>query len=84
MSKLDELIVELCPNGVEYKSLGEIATISRGGNFQKKDFCDSGVPCIHYGQIYTKYGLYAYVTAFFGDLYQSLHVGADFANHEHA
>lgn len=36
MSKLDELIVELCPNGVEYKSLGEIATISRGGNFQKK------------------------------------------------
>src|SRR5699024_2393904 len=29
-------------------------------------------------------GLYAYVTAFFGDLYQSLHVGADFANHEHA
>ena len=59
MSKLDELIVELCPNGVEYKSLGEIATISRGGNFQKKDFCDSGVPCIHYGQIYTKYGLFA-------------------------
>ena len=59
MSKLDELIEELCPNGVEYKSLGEIATISRGGNFQKKDFCDSGVPCIHYGQIYTKYGLFA-------------------------
>ena len=59
MSKLDELIAELCPNGVEYKSLGEIATISRGGNFQKKDFCDSGVPCIHYGQIYTKYGLFA-------------------------
>ena len=59
MSKLDELIAEFCPDGVEYKSLGEIATISRGGNFQKKDFCDSGVPCIHYGQIYTKYGLFA-------------------------
>ena len=59
MSRLDELIKELCPNGVEYKKLGEIATISRGGNFQKKDFCDSGVPCIHYGQIYTKYGLFA-------------------------
>ena len=58
MSKLDELIAELCPNGVEYKSLGEIATIARGGNFQKKDFCDRGVPCIHYGQIYTKYGLF--------------------------
>lgn len=36
MSKLDELIAELCPNGVEYKSLGEIATIARGGNFQKR------------------------------------------------
>ena len=58
MSRLDELIKELCPDGVEYKTLGEIATISRGGNFQKKDFCDNGIPCIHYGQIYTKYGLF--------------------------
>lgn len=51
MSKLDELLRELCPDGVEYKKLGEIATISRGGNFQKKDFLTEGVPCIHYGQI---------------------------------
>ena len=58
MSKLKELIEALCPDGVEYKKLGEIATISRGGNFQKKDFKDSGVPCIHYGQIYTQYNLY--------------------------
>lgn len=58
MSRLEELIRELCPNGVEYKKLGDIASISRGGNFQKKDFVDSGVPCIHYGQIYTRYGLY--------------------------
>ena len=36
MSKLDELIRELCPKGVENKKLGDIATISRGGNFQKK------------------------------------------------
>lgn len=59
MSKLDELIKKLCPEGVEYKKLGDIALISRGGNFQKKDFCESGVPCIHYGQIYTCYGLWA-------------------------
>ena len=58
MSKLDKLLRELCPNGVEYKKLGEIATISRGGNFQKKDFLTEGVPCIHYGQVYTKYGLF--------------------------
>lgn len=59
MSKLDMLIKELCPNGVEYKRLGDVASISRGGNFQKKDFLEQGVSCIHYGQIYTKYGLFA-------------------------
>ncbi len=59
MTKLEKLIEELCPNGVEYKRLGEVATITRGGSFQKKDFCESGVPCIHYGQIYTRYGLSA-------------------------
>ena len=58
MNKLDELIQQLCPNGVPYKRLGDVATISRGGNFQKKDFTESGVPCIHYGQIYTRYGLF--------------------------
>ena len=58
MSKLDKLIAELCPDGVEYKPLSEIATITRGGNLQKKDFTENGVPCIHYGQIYTKYGLF--------------------------
>ena len=37
------------------KPLGEICEITRGGKFQKKDFQDNGIPCIHYGQIYTKY-----------------------------
>ena len=58
MNRLDELIEKLCPDGVEYKPLSEIATITRGGSLQKKDFTESGVPCIHYGQIYTKYGLF--------------------------
>ena len=30
-SKLDELISELCPNGVEYKKIGDIATLVTGG-----------------------------------------------------
>lgn len=59
MTRLEQLIKELCPNGVEYKKLGDVAVISRGGSFQKKDFCEDGVPCIHYGQIYTRYGLFA-------------------------
>ena len=58
MSNLEELIEKLCPDGVEYKTLGEVAIISRGGNFQKKDFTEQGKPCIHYGQIYTRYGLF--------------------------
>ncbi len=58
MSKLEELLQQLCPDGVEYKKLGEIATITRGGSLQKKDFIEDGYPCIHYGQIYTKYPLF--------------------------
>ncbi|MFC2424228.1 MAG: restriction endonuclease subunit S [Fusobacterium polymorphum] len=30
MSRLDELIKELCPNGVEYKKLGEIFNLKNG------------------------------------------------------
>ena len=33
--------------------------MNRGGNFQKKDFAEEGCPCIHYGQIYTRYGISA-------------------------
>ncbi|MBR1772655.1 MAG: restriction endonuclease subunit S [Eubacterium sp.] len=37
--------------------LSDIATVSRGGNFQKKDFIEEGYPCIHYGQMYTRFGI---------------------------
>jgi restriction endonuclease S subunit len=30
MSKIERMIAEFCPNGVEYKTLGEIAKITRG------------------------------------------------------
>lgn len=43
---------------MEYKTLGEIGTFIRGNGLQKKDFTESGVGCIHYGQIYTYYGLF--------------------------
>ena len=33
--------------------------ITRGGNFQKKDFTATGKPCIHYGQMYTHFGVFA-------------------------
>lgn len=39
--------------------MSEIGTFTRGNGLQKKDFTESGVPCIHYGQIYTYYGTFA-------------------------
>lgn len=65
MNRIEKLIEELCPNGVEYKPLGEVGTFSRGGGLQKKDFTESGVGCIHYGQIYTHYGIWATETKSF-------------------
>ncbi len=44
--------------GWEVKKLGEISTIERGSGISKKDFCNSGLPCIHYGQIHTSFGTY--------------------------
>lgn len=37
MSKLQELIKELCPDGVEFKKLGEVCEIFSGKNKQKND-----------------------------------------------
>lgn len=42
---------------VLWKPLGEVGEFVRGNGLQKKDFTNSGVPAIHYGQIYTYYGL---------------------------
>lgn len=67
MSKLQELIRELCPEGVEFKKLGEVGTFTRGNGLQKRNFTESGVGCIHYGQIYTYYGFYTYKTKSFVD-----------------
>lgn len=32
MTKVEELIEQLCPDGVEYKTLGEISSIVRGAS----------------------------------------------------
>ena len=43
--------------GWEYKRLGEVGTFLRGKNILKSDFVEKGLPCIHYGQIHTKFGI---------------------------
>ena len=56
MSEIERLLAELCPDGVEYRALGEVGRLVRGNGMPKSDFTDAGVGAIHYGQIYTHYG----------------------------
>lgn len=42
MSKLEELIQELCPDGVEYKKLGDAVTINRGIRVVKSQLSENG------------------------------------------
>ena len=65
MRRNDELVERLCPDGVDHATLGETGTFIRGNGIQKKDFTPSGVGCIHYGQIFTHFGLSATATKSF-------------------
>ena len=46
MTRLNELINELCPDGVEYKTLGEVAKVTSGSSAPQKssDFSKNGIP----------------------------------------
>ena len=50
---------------IQWKTMGEVGTFIRGNGLQKKDFTESGVGCIHYGQIYTYYGTFTTETKSF-------------------
>ncbi|GAA2035963.1 restriction endonuclease subunit S [Agromyces tropicus] len=62
MSRVGELLAELSPGGVEYRNLGELGEIIRGRRFTKSDVAVEGLPSIHYGEIYTTYGISAITT----------------------
>lgn len=65
MSTIHDLVQELCPGGVEFKTLGDVGKFTRGNGLQKNDLTDMGVPAIHYGQIHTTYGTWATETVSF-------------------
>ena len=48
--------------GNSIKCWGGFCEMVKGNGVQKVDFVESGKGCIHYGQIYTYYGSYAYST----------------------
>ncbi len=65
MSKLKELIDRLCPNGVEFKPLGELGTFFGGLTGKSKDdFKDGNAKFITYVNIYSNPALNIDVTDF--------------------
>lgn len=62
MSRVDELVAQLAPDGIEVKSLGEIGELVRGNGMPKTELTNAGVGAIHYGQIYTRYGVWTTTT----------------------
>jgi len=55
MSALADLIERLCPDGVEFRALGELGEVFRGRRFVKTDYVEEGIGAIHYGQLYTHF-----------------------------
>ena len=51
MSRIEEMIRELCPNGVEYKALGVVATIKNGKDY--KHLTKGDIPVYGSGGIMT-------------------------------
>ncbi|ECW0907237.1 restriction endonuclease subunit S [Salmonella enterica subsp. enterica] len=43
---------------VEWKTLAEIGEFIRGKRFTKADYAEDGISAIHYGEIYTRYGVW--------------------------
>ncbi|WP_413375727.1 restriction endonuclease subunit S [Alkalihalobacillus sp. 1P02AB] len=64
---------------VEWKTLGDVGEFTRGKRFVKTDMLSEGFPCIHYGEMYTHYNIWAEKTKSFvsHDLASKLRV----ANH---
>ena len=59
MTKLEQLIEQLCPDVVEYKKIEDIAVdIFRGAGIKRDEVTSEGVPCVRYGEIYTTYNIW--------------------------
>lgn len=49
-SKIDELIEELCPHGVEFRLLGDVAELQRGTSITKRNIVKGDIPVVAGGQ----------------------------------
>ena len=55
MNELNATLRRLGSNEFELRPLGEVGVFTRGRRFTKADYVDSGLPSIHYGEIYTTF-----------------------------
>ncbi len=51
MSKIDDLITQYCPNGVEFRKLGQIVCILNGYAFKSSKYSDSGIRVIRISDV---------------------------------
>jgi type I restriction enzyme S subunit len=64
MTKLDRLTAELCPDGVEYKALGELCHISRGRVISKDYLRDNvGIYPVYSSQTENN-GIFGYIDSY--------------------
>jgi restriction modification system DNA specificity domain protein len=74
---LNELLAFKDDSKVPWTPLSELGSFHRGKRFVKTDYADQGIPCIHYGEIYTRYGVSA--SSVVSHLDESLHSRLRFA-----
>ena len=55
---LDQLLDFSGRREVPWKRLLDVGIFQRGKRFTKADYADTGIPCIHYGEIYTRYDVW--------------------------
>jgi len=55
----NELLIAAKKGNISIKTFDEIGTFTRGRRFVRTDIVPNGVPCIHYGDMYTYYGVWA-------------------------
>ena len=53
MSEISDMIQRLCPDGVEYRKLGEVCLMQRGTSLTKKDSNEGVYPVISGDQLLT-------------------------------
>ena len=51
-----DALFAFCDQDIQWAAMAEVGKLFRGRRFTKADYVEDGVPCIHYGDIYTQYG----------------------------